>query len=203
MQKQQTVAIPATPPPPAKPAPLVVTQTVAQLPDPQPVPPDSIPPRPPVEYQPPPKETDTAVELTLDPKTVKTPARTNRPAAKHIAAAPATTATEPPAPEPVPPPVTQPVTPPVEEQPPAPPKLSAADESAVSKDQVNAVLSDVQKILKDLAKHKQSTANQEAVKRIRSFVRVAQQAINRDDLRQGDIVAHRALALARDLTAPK
>ncbi len=200
MDNQQKVAVPPTPQPATKPAPLVMTQTVAQLPEPQPVPPDSIPPRPPVEYQPAPKETDTVVELTLEPKAVKTPARSNRPTARRPAAN--TAAAETPAAETAPATV-PPVTPAIEEQPAAPPKLSAADESVVSKDQVNAVIADVQTILKDIAKRPQSSANVAAVKRIRSFLRVAQQAMNRDDLRQGDIVAHRALALARDLTAPK
>jgi hypothetical protein len=181
-----------------------MTQTVAELPDPQPVPPDSVPPRPPVEYQAPVKEADAVAEPAPDPKVAKAPAKTNRPVAKRPAAeAPAQEAAAPAAAPAVPPGVAPGVTLPVVEEPSGPPKLSAADESVVSKEQVSAIIAEVQKMLKDIAKRPQSSANQGAVKRIRSFVRLAQQAMERDDIRQGDIVAHRALALARDLTAPK
>jgi hypothetical protein len=205
---QQKVSVPSTPAPAAKPAPVVMTQTVAELPDPQPVPPDSVPPRPPVEYQAPVKEADAVAEPAPDPKVAKAPARTNRPVAKRPAAdAPAQEAAPPAAAPGAAPGATPGATPgttvPVVEEPAGPPKLSAADESVVSKEQVSAMIADVQKMLKDIAKRPQSSTNQAAVKRIRSFVRLAQQAMERDDIRQGDIVAHRALALARDLTAPK
>jgi hypothetical protein len=190
--RQQKVAIPAAPVPEPKPAPIVVTQTVAQLPDPQPVPPESIPTRPPIEYHPPVKEVEAEQEPPQDPKLAHQPPKTSKPARR----APTTDL-------PVleaPPPVT--ATPPAEE-PAAPPKLSTADATSISKEQVSATLADVQRILTDVAKRPQTAANQTTITRIRSFVRLAEQSTARNDLRQGDILAKRALALARDLVEPK
>jgi hypothetical protein len=104
------------------------------------------------------------------------------------------------APDPVPPATP---TPPAEEPSAAPQKLSAADEPSISKEQVTGTLSEVQQMLKEIAAHPQTAANKAAVTRIRSFVRLSEQSLARNDLRQGNILAHRALALARDLAGPK
>jgi hypothetical protein len=163
-----------------------VAQTVAQLPEPQAIPPGSIPPRPPIEYQPPVKEVAPEPEPPPDPKTARPPTRTTtaRPV-KH----------DPPATEAAPP------TPPVEEV--VPPKLSAADEASFSREQLNTTLAEVQKILKDLSGRPQTPSSKATITRIHSFVRLAEQSAAKNDLRQGDILAHRALTLARDLASPK
>ena len=129
------------------------------------------------------------VEAPQDQKPVRTPAKALRPARRPPADVAATEVT---APQPA-----------VEEPRATPAKLSAADQTSISKDQVNATLAEVQRILKDLAAHPQTAANQATVTRIHSFVRLAEQSAARNDLRQGDILAHRALALARDLIGPK
>jgi hypothetical protein len=187
---QQKVAVPPAPQPIAKPAPVVVSQTVAQLPDPQPVPPDSIPPRPPVEYQPPVKEAEVETESPPDPKSARQPPKTSRPARRTAdtppeVAAPSTPAT------------------PIVEEPPAPERLSAAGEPSLSKETVNATLAEVQQSLKELAARPKTSANVAAVTRIRSLVKLAEQSVAKNDLRQGDTLAHRALALAHDLAGPK
>lgn len=187
--RQQKAALPSTPAPPPKPAPIVVTQTVAQLPDPQPVPPESIPARPPIEYHPPVKEAEAEPESPQDPKLARQPPKSSKPARRSPDA---------PVPESAPPPSTPPA-----EEPASPPRLSTADAASISKEQVNATLADVQRILSDLAKRPPAQANQATITRIRSFVRLAEQSTARNDLRQGDILAKRALALARDLVEPK
>jgi hypothetical protein len=189
----QKAVVPVTPvPTEQKPTPVVVTQTVAQLPDPQPVPPESIPARPPIEYHPPVKEVETEPEPAQDPKLVRQPSKTSRPARRPPAEAPVPEA---------PPPVT--ATPPATEETVAPPKLSTADAATISKEQIVATLADVQRILADVAKRPRTAANQTTITRIRSFVRLSEQSTARNDLRQGDILAKRALALARDLVEPK
>jgi hypothetical protein len=189
--QQQKAVVPVAPAPEQKPAVVVVTQTVAQLPDPQPVPPESIPARPPVEYHPPIKEVEAEPEPTQDPILARQPPKTSRPARRPP--------TDAPVPE-VPLPVT--VTPPAEETV-APPKLSTAEAASISKEQVNATLADVQRILAEVAKRPKAQANQVRVERIRSLVKNSEQAAARNDLQQGDILAKRALALARDLVEPK
>jgi hypothetical protein len=184
---KQKVAVPLTPAPQVKPAPIVVAQTVAQLPDPQPVPPESVPARPPVEYHPPVKETEAEPEPQQDLKTTRQPAKTPRPVRRPAGDVPVPETASPAA------------TPPAEES----PKLSTADAASISKEQVNATLGDVQRILKDLAKRPQTLSLQATIARIHSFVKQAEQSAARNDLRQGDILAHRALALARDLAEPK
>jgi hypothetical protein len=193
--RQAKAIVPPVPAPAAKPAPIVVAQTVAQLPDPQPIPPESIPPRPPIEYQPPVKEAIPEPEPAQDPKTVRPPTRTTtgRTVKRD---APAT-----PTPAEVTPPVTT-ATPPAEETA-TPPKLSAADEASVSREQLNGTLAEVQKILKDLSGRPQTASSKATITRIHSFVRLAEQSEARNDLRQGDILARRALTLARDLASPK
>jgi hypothetical protein len=188
---QQKAVVPATPAPEQKPAAVVVTQTVAQLPDPQPVPPESIPARPPVEYHPPVKEVEAEPEPTQDPKLARQPQKTSRPVRRPPTDAPAPEAT---------PPVTVPL--PVEDAVTAP-KLSTADAAAISKEQVNATLAEVQRILADVAKRPRTQANKDTIARIQSLVKISEQSTARNDLRQGDILAKRALALARDLVEPK
>jgi hypothetical protein len=187
---QQKVAVPPTPPPVAKPAPIVVVQTVAQLPDPQPVPPAAIPPRHPIEYQPPVKEIAPEPEPTHDPKTPKAAPRNSSRIVRRPAGEAPVTETAPPAT-------------PVVEEPVAPPKLSAADEAFISRDQLNVTLTEVQRLLKQLSTRPQTASSKATITRIHSFVRLAEQSAARNDLRQGDILAHRALTLARDLARPK
>jgi hypothetical protein len=186
---QKKVVVPAVPQAAAKPEPIVVAQTVAQLPEPQAIPPGSIPPRPPIEYQPPVKEVAPEPEPPQDPKVVRPPTRTTaaRPV-KH----------DPPVPEP-----TAPTTPPAEEAVVPPPKLSAADEASFSREEFNATLAEVQKILKELSGRQQTAASQATITRIHSFVRLAEQSVARNDLHGADTLAHRALTLARDLASPK
>jgi hypothetical protein len=194
---QQKVAVPPPPPPvAAKPAPVVVAQTVAQLPDPQPVPPDSIAPRPPVEYQPPAKEAEPeTVETPQDPKTAHQLPKSSRPARRPAADVPAQPEVTPPATAPTP--VDEPTAAPT------PPKLSAADEVSISKDRVNATLAEVQQLLKEISKQPPTPTSKAAMMRIRSFVRLSEQSMAKNDLRQSDILARRALALAHDLVEPK
>jgi hypothetical protein len=188
--QQQKAVVPVAPVPEQKPAPVVVTQTVAQLPDPQPVPPESIPARPPIEYHPQVKEVEAEPEPPQDPKLVHQPSRTSKPARR-----PPNDVPVPEAPPPVTPLPTEEII--------APPKLSTADAASISKEQVNATLADVQHILAEVAKLPRTQANQDRVERIRSLVKNSEQATARNDLHQGDILAKRALALARDLVEPK
>ncbi len=188
------ISAPPAPQPLTKPAPVVVPQTVTQLPEPHPVPPDSIPPRPAVEYQPPAKEVDNEADAPAEQK--------KPPQATKIPRQPKKTAAEPSATESATPSATAP---PVEEpaaQPAAPPKLSTAAEASATKEQVNATLGEVRQLLKEIGSSP-LTSNQPVVNRIRSFVRLAEQASARNDFRQGEILAHRALALARDVAVPK
>jgi hypothetical protein len=185
----QKAVVPVAPIPEQKPAPIVVTQTVARLPDPQPVPPESIPARPPIEYHPPVKEVEAEPELPQDPKLAQ-PSRTSKPARR-----PPNDVPVPEAPPPATPIPTEEII--------APPKLSTADAASISKEQVNATLADVQRILAEVAKRPPTQASKDSVERIRSLVRTSEQATARNDLHQGDILAKRALALARDLVEPK
>jgi hypothetical protein len=191
---QVKAVVPPIPQPAPPPAPVLEPQTVAQLPAPQPVPPDSVPPRPRVEYQPPvveaPPETEPPPE---DNKAIQPPVKTARAPKRQTGDQPEVT------PTPAPPP------PPVEEQPPAPvpQTLSAAEDHSISKDQVSTTLSEVQQILKEITSKPESAATSSTVRRIRSFVKLSEQSIARNDLRQADILAQRAKALANDLARPK
>jgi hypothetical protein len=167
--------------------PVVVPQTVAELPNPQPVPPESIAARPPVEYKPAVKEAE-AEEAVPDPKSTRQPAKPTRPPRR--------------APVEVPEVVTPPAVP-AEEPAAAAPKLSAAGQGSVSREQVNGTLAEVQRFLKEIESRPQSAASGATIARIHSFVRLAEQSASRNDLRQGEIMAQRALALARDLAEPK
>jgi hypothetical protein len=182
------VAVPPTPQP-EKRAPVVVAQTVAHLPEPQPIPPEAIPPRPPVEYHPRAKEVEKPAdaEPLHDVKAVKPVAKPRRrtPTTETAEGLPATALPE----EPV-------VTP-------GSARLSTADESSLSKAQVNKTLMEVQQILKSITTRPETAASQAALTRIRSFVRLSEQALAKNDLRQGNALAHRALALTRDLAVEK
>src|SRR5271154_7090258 len=75
---QPKAVVPATPQPDLRPAAIIEPQTVAQFPAPQPVPPESIPPRPPVEYQPPVPEPEPETEPPADTKTLPQPSKSVR-----------------------------------------------------------------------------------------------------------------------------
>jgi hypothetical protein len=178
---QPKAVVPAAPLPELRPAPVVEPQTVARLPAPQPVPPDSVPPPPPlVEYRPP--------EKPADPKPAPAPQSTTRSPRRAPVERPAVEGSAP-------------VSPPPEE--PKPQTLSALDDSRISREHVAGELDLVQALLKGIENGHESKAAQTAVARIRSFVRLSEQAAARGDLRQADILAARAVALARDLTRPK
>jgi len=162
----------------------VEPQTVVQLPAPQPVPPESVPPRLPVEYQPSIKEVEPEPEKPADPKSPRAPQRVTK------------------SPRRIPAEDSAPVAPPAEE-PAKPQTLSAQEDSRVSKEYVSGKLEQVQAVLKNIASRYDTNATQTAVARIRSSVRLSEQAAARGDLRQAKILAERALALANDLTRPK
>jgi outer membrane biosynthesis protein TonB len=184
---QPKASVPAVPPPapPPPPAAIIEAQTVAQLPAPQPVPPESMPPRPAIEYHPPTPEVEQE-QVAPAPTVTKTSKNPKRPAAPP--------ATEP-APAEAPPAAVEETT--------APATLNAADDNAISKAQVNGTLGEVQQLLKEITARPPSAATRAAVTRINSFVRLSEQSINRNDLRQADVLAQRALALAKDLARPR
>ncbi len=166
---------------PPAPAPAVIEpQTVAQLPAPQSLPPESIPPRPPVEYR--------SQQATAEPAVVTAPAPV--PPQHKMKKAPIAAQT--PA-EPV-----QAAQPVVEEHP-APPTLHSQEDRSLSRQGVTDVLDSVGRLLKSIAAQPARNNQNQSLKRIESLVRLSEQAVARDDLQQANTLAQRAFTLARDL----
>jgi hypothetical protein len=180
------VAVPAMPVAAAAPPPVVEAQTVAHLPSPQPIPPESIPPRPPVEYHPPEAGTEPPPSQPA-PAVPRRPSR--KPPANASAAAPVETLDAP-----------KPETPRLEDPAPA---LRSAEDKSITKVEVENTVSEVRKLLSGISARGRSAAATSAITRINSFVRLSEQAVARNDLRQADTLARRALALARDLLRPR
>jgi hypothetical protein len=168
-------AVPAAPVPVAAPEPLILPQTTAQLPTPQPVPPDSVPPRPALDAAPAAEVTEPVIQAPRRPapaarSRVQEPVHTPAPAA--------------------------PVAVPEEET--AGPLLSGED-LAKSNARVQARLTDLRRRLRPFATSA-NAGTKGAASRIESVLRLGDQALKRGDLRQADAMADRAQTLLQELT---
>jgi hypothetical protein len=184
------IAIPLVPQPsatPAPPPPVIVDQTVADLPAPQPIPPDSMPPRPAVEYHSPEPVPAVVAPAPARPKTRPQTPSTPREAPPEPAAA-------------TPPPVEEPAI----TLAPAPQTLHSAEDRSTSRAEIGTILDEVRKLLSQVEAQQPKTSTTTAsVNRINSLVHLAEQANTKNELRQAESLAKRALALARDLTRPR
>jgi hypothetical protein len=173
-----TFARKKTPPPPPPPVavsppapqqPLSIPQTSAQLPSPQPVNPDAIPPAP--APAPPPEKPEAS-----PPR----PARhvSPRPEAPAEAEQPAQPAADAPAPAPFQP-------------------ILSAQEQARLKNSIDARRREIEERLKSVKRP--SAHDQGLIDRINSFVNLSSQAAQRGDFTQADALLERASILAREL----
>ena len=86
------------------------------------------------------------------------------------------------------------------EQLPAPPQtLRTKEERSLSKQNISDVLDNVRKLLKGISEKPTNAGQKLSIDRIESLARLSEQALARDDLRQADRFARRALTLARNL----
>lgn len=166
-------AAPATPTPVSikDPPPLVLAQTVAVLPAPQPVPPERIPPELP------------AAEPAVSEMTIQRPAR--RPPTAHPRE-PETSVTE------VVPDQQRPV--PVAKSVPA---LVSSDSNEASRSDIERRMLDVQTRIARIGPRQPS--KEMSMTRISKFLELSRSALDRNDLRQADLLSKRALILIQDL----
>ena len=180
----------ATPPPAPQPQPvrqtappepklLVLAQNTAEIPATDPVPPESIPPRPSLDAKP--ADTPEAA-VPANRRSTTTGARDprNRP------------------PDAAPPETLPPVTPP-DTTPPAPRALESAEDRAASRVKIEALQSDLHKKIAALGTPANASARN-SISRMNSFLRLSAQALKRGDLSQAQTLADRAAALLRDYT---
>jgi hypothetical protein len=166
-------AVPAAPVPvSAPPQPLILAQTTVDLPTPQPVPPESVPPRPPL---------DAPIVEAAEP-VIQAPRRANPPVRARPQEPARLVAPLPPIPAP-------------EET--AGPLLSGED-LAKSDGRIPARLVDLRSRLRPFA-NSPNAGTKSAASRIESFLRLADQALKRGDLRQADAMADRAQTLLQEL----
>jgi hypothetical protein len=194
LRGKQQAKLPAVPPPPqpaaraqntsaARPEPLSIPQTQAQLPPFQPVDPQALatvqPPAPPVETQP--------------------PKRPPRPTVGHVPA-PAITRPEPPA-------AAATAATPVTAPPPAPVESEARgqvqeilppEELKHLQDSLAARKLEVHRVLDPALARKLNSQQAAAISRIQSFLQSSDEAEKRGDLRQADALGERAQILARE-----
>ena len=188
-------ALPPAPQPvvpaPAPPQPLILAQTTVELPRPQPVPPESVPPPPPFDGK--------AVESG------QSVIETTRRGHGSTKGEPARGKAQEPPPQPAPsaqpvPPGTQPAA--GEPAPVAPepaPELQSGVDLGRSNASIEARLRDLHTQLRPFA-NSQNAATKSAAGRIGSFLRLADQALKRGELRQAEAMADRAQTLLRELT---
>jgi hypothetical protein len=169
-------ALPAPPPPP--PAPLSIPQTSVELPAPQPITPEALATTIPPDQPPaPPPAVRTTTNRTTPPRGGTTPVRVPEPAAPVVAPPPA------PEQEPTRQPISE-VTPPAE--------LDRLREEA------RANLQEVQQLIRRIPRGR-LRQQQSNVDRINTFVKQAEEAELRRDMKQASELAGRALVLAREL----
>ena len=194
---------PAPPPVPAPaipavtPQPLIFAQTDVELPSPQPIPPEALPPRPTVasrggdrvEYviQAPPASRPAGPAHGKSQEPAHSPAQP-LPAQQYPTAAPLQQA---PAQQPAPAPGTA-----AED---APEVLQSSEDLAKSNERIGERLNELRKRLRPFAGSRNS-GEKSAASRIASFLRLADEALKRGDLRQADGLADRAQTLLRELT---
>ena len=194
LRGKQQAKLPAVPPPPpqpvraqsgsstARPEPLSIPQTQAQLPPSQPIDPQALPtvqpPAPPVEAQ--------------------APRRTPpRPAGGHVPT-PAVSRSEPVAP--LAPAATQAAAPqpaPAEERGPVQ-EILAPEELKHLQDSVAARKQEVRRVLDSASARKPNAQQAAAISRIQSFLQQSEDAEKRNDWRQADALGERAQILARE-----
>jgi len=177
LRSKPQAAVPPPPPPVAAPAPapepqLSIPQTTAQLPSPQPVNPDAIPPAPPEE---PPAQEKPAPRVPR-----RTPAPT--------AAAPAKAETETPAPAQN---AAEPAAAPFQ-------PILTAEEQIRLRSAIDGRQREIEE-LKKRAKRHFATHNKPLLERIESFLSLSDKAAQRGDYTQADALSERALLLAREL----
>jgi hypothetical protein len=198
-------ATPTSPPPPvpSPPPPIIADQTVVQLPAPQPIPPGSVPPRPPVEYHPP--ETAPLPTVTVAPtKKAARPPSTSQSAPKDASpkdasqkdaspkeGAPKDAAAKEGAPDQIPLPT--------EEPPAVAAPVTSAEDRTTSQGQIATILSEVRKLLSQAEAQPKTATTGPSIIRINSLVRLSEQASSNNEPRQAESLAKRALALVRDL----
>jgi hypothetical protein len=161
------------PSPPPLPQPLSIPQTNVQLPPPQPVSPEAL------------ATTQPREETPSAPAPVRTPPR--RPpvesAPKSVEAA-------------APPPAT--VTPPAEERQPIQEVLPPGERQRLS-DEADARKRDTLHVLDQVQPQRLTAAQRAIVERVQAFLKQADEAKLRGDVRQADELAGRALVLAKEL----
>jgi hypothetical protein len=160
----------AAPAPPPLPQPLSIPQTNVQLPPAQPLSPEALATTLPRE------ETPSA------PVPVRTPPRRPPSAPRPEVAAPAPA----------------PVTPPTEERPPIQEVLSAEEKKRLA-DDADARSRDAVRLVGQLSTQRLNRTQQSIVDRVMSFVKQADEAKKRGDMRQASELAGRALLLAKEL----
>lgn len=200
LRGKQQAKLPAVPPPPpqqagrpqgsgpaARPEPLSIPQTQAQLPPAQPIDPQALatvqPPSQPVEAQ--------APSRTRPRPTVHgpTPSRPD--------AAPATTTAVPAAPAAAPAAAPQPA-PPAEEVREQVQEILAPEELKRLQDLVANQKQEVHRVIDPTAGRKLTPQQTAAVSRIQSFLKELEEAEKRSDWRQANLLGERALILARE-----
>ncbi|MCU1260165.1 MAG: hypothetical protein JWO80_3050 [Bryobacterales bacterium] len=180
-------------PAPAPPQPLILAQTTVELPRPQPVPPESVPPPPPFDGKAA-ESGQPVIETRRGHGSAKgEPARGKAqepPAQPAPSGQPAVPPGTQPAPgEPVPAPtLTEPA-----------PELQSGVDLGRSNASIEARLRDLHAQLRPFA-NSQNAATKSAAGRIGSFLRLADQALKRGELRQAEAMADRAQTLLRELT---
>jgi hypothetical protein len=174
-QTAKAVPPPPKPVPPAKPPePLSIPQTNVELPPPQLIPPDALPPAEPGTTPAPPPTTNR---------------QQNRPPARQGAT---------PAPKPEPATPTAPERPAVTERPPVAEVLSAAEAKRLQ-DEAHARTNEAHQTIARLSARRRNQ-QKSIIDRINTFLTQAQEAERRGDMRQASELAGRAAVLARELT---
>jgi hypothetical protein len=196
LRGKQQAKLPSVPPPPqpaarvqntsaARPEPLSIPQTQAQLPPFQPVDPQAL----------------ATVQTPAQPVETQPPKRPPRPTVGHVPA-PAVTRPEPPAPAATA--ATQAITTP----PPAPAESEVVrgqvqeilppEELKHLQDSVAARKQEVRRVLDSASARKPNAQQAAAISRIQSFLQQSEDAEKRNDWRQADALGERAQILARE-----
>ena len=157
-------------------APLVLSQTTAQIPATDPVPPEAIPPRPPL---------DTPAPETAEP--AASPRRSAQTTNRDARPRPADPPPEPETIAPAPAPAT------------GPRVVESTEDRAASRAKIEALQNDVRQKLTAAGSPANATAKN-SLSRVQSFLRLSEQALKKGDLRQAQALAERAAALLRDYT---
>ena len=163
---------PAPQPPPEE-KPISIVQNAGLLPPAQPVPPEALPPLDPPEPSAPHAQPNDAAEAARKRNAARKPAETPASVAAPVAPAPAPVA--------------------------ASSALVTSDANLSDRNAIAAKIADVRASSSRIVQPGMTASQRSTYKRVESFIKLAQQALSRGDVRQAGELADRAATLARAL----